>query len=253
MIPKRAFFIWVGDDPLPWLRQISVDSFRKQNPDWGVGVIRLTGTDDLMPAQQTDIARYEELTYRGGLYLDTDILFFKPVPDSVLDSDVAITIDKSAFNDGSGSDPRIARYPGFSNLAFLGASPDNPFFRHTLTVATDRFDSLTRDDVDVRRHNYQLFGTELLNRTFVDKDVEDIEAMFGVKIHNVPLDLVLPVRWYDAFKLFNGTRMNPPEEAIGYHWYGGCYDAKRYQQQLTRENCGRRRCLLTEVIQAVDV
>ena len=55
MIPKRAFFLWVGYGELPWLRKLSIGSFRKQNPDWNVQLIRVEPIASLLPAQNTDL------------------------------------------------------------------------------------------------------------------------------------------------------------------------------------------------------
>ena len=254
MIPKCAFFTWVGDEPLPWLRQLGVDSFKKQNPDWDVEVVRVPDRGDLLAAQSTDIFRYHRLATDGGLYLDTDVLFFRPVPDELLDADVSITVDRSAFNSDPGdptSNSRIEGYPGFNNLALLGAVPDNPFFRHMHEVAIARRAWLAQDDVDVKKLMYQVFGTELLNREFCGKTLADIEAQFGIHVYNIPLDAILPIRWYNAYKLFNGTKFDPPEDTIGVHWYGGSYDARRYQKQFTSDTVYRRPCYLTDVIDRV--
>ena len=63
------------------------------------------------------------MAVNGGVYFDTDVLFVKPVPDELLDCDVLVTIDKSAFGyEVSGMPPDMEQMPGFNNLAMLGCA-----------------------------------------------------------------------------------------------------------------------------------
>jgi len=247
VIPKRAFFLWVGKGPLPWLRQLGIDTFEKYNPDWTVDLIRIPIEAGLLAAQSTDIFRYSRLVDSGGLYLDTDIVFFKPVPDSILDADAAITIDRSPLKNVG---PQAGRAPGFTNLAFMGSVKGNGMFAFAYKSALERLDTMKGLDIDMKRTKglYQAFGTSMLDRLFMDKTQEDIEARFGIKIHNVPLETVLPVGWHETHKLFAGGKFDPPEKTIGVHWYGGCPDASRYCAQMTRETYLQRPCYLSSAI-----
>ena len=231
MIPRRAFFVWVGDEPLPWLRQLSIESFRKFNPDWRVELLRIPPRAALLPAQNTDLFRYDELANHGGVYFDTDVVFFEPFPDDLLDADVAVTMDRSPT---IGRCPRLSNHdvanrPGFTNLAVLGSTPSNGFFRHVYIEALRRGEWLSEDNVNTLTDDwYQLYGVALLDRTFWNKSKRDIEEQFHIKIANVPLDLVLPVRWFDVIKVYNDTAFVPPPGCIGVHWYGGSPEALRY-------------------------
>ena len=84
MIPKRAFFMWEGPGKLSWLRQLSIDTFMKHNPDWQVDLIRVPHKARLLSEQATDIFRYAELATNGGYYFDTDVVFYRPVPEEYL-------------------------------------------------------------------------------------------------------------------------------------------------------------------------
>ena len=249
MIPKRAFFLWVGKGPLPWLRQLGIDTFEKYNPDWTVDLIRVPIEAGLLAAQSTDIFRYHYLYEYGGLYLDTDIVFFRPVPEEILDAGAAITIDRAPIEAGK-SDPRNEHSPGFTNLAFLGSVKGNPLFKFAYSTALERLDTMKNMDIDMKRTKglYQAFGTAMLDKEFTGKTQEDIEVRFGTKIHNVPLETVLPVGWHETDRLFTGGKFDPPEKTIGVHWYGGCPDASRYCAQMTRETYLQRPCYLSSAI-----
>jgi len=253
VIPKRAFYTWVGPD-MNWLRRLSVDSFKKQNPDWVVDEIRPQRDEYMGVEQNTDIARYGELADNGGLYFDTDILFLAPVPDDFMEKDVGISIDKSAFGyEANQRDvhPSVELQPGFNNLALMYSSADSEFFHYVHQRALDRLEWLRDDNVSLRGELYQAFGTTLLNREFFGKTQPDIEARFGIEIDNIPLDVVLPIRWNKSYQLFNGTPFVVPDNTIGVHWYGGCVDAKRYCSQFALDTYKRRPCYLTDVIDEV--
>lgn len=116
---KVAHFYW-GGGPLSYLRYLTIKSFQKYNPDWevqlhvpvtGVMVQNTWGTGEqpepyfgedytnklehlfvvhdfenlgflnLIPeTYKSDFLRWHLLSTEGGLWLDMDILFFRPVP-----------------------------------------------------------------------------------------------------------------------------------------------------------------------------
>jgi hypothetical protein len=247
MIPKRAFFLWVGEGDLPWLRQVSIDSFRKHNPEWEVDLVRVPSRCEMVSAQATDIFRYNELATRGGLYLDTDIVFFRPVPEEMLEKDLAFTLDKGPLL--IGSNPQNEHLPGFTNLAFMGSSGNSEFFRYVYDAAQERAERFHERKVDLKDPGaYQLLGVNLLNGLFYRRTLEEIERQFNETIYNVPLDTVLPIPWYSTFKLFNGTLFEPNPGTIGVHWYGDCIEARRYCSQVTAENYERRPCYLSNAL-----
>lgn len=248
MIPKRAFFTWVGQENLPWLRQLSIDTFKKYNPEWKIDVIRIPPKAGLLSAQATDIFRYYELEERGGIYLDTDIIFFKPVPEEILDYDLAFTLDKSVLQNGGNAPPVESEWkPGFTNLAFLGSVTHQGFWKFVYDAAFSRMEELQHDRVKIGAL-YQCLGVVLLNRLFYGMDKKDIEKQFGARIFNVPLNLVLPIPWYNSHKIFNGSTFDPPDDCIGLHWFGGSVDAKMFQQRATLDSYDRFQYCISQVI-----
>jgi hypothetical protein len=92
MIPKRAFFFWSSPKPMSWLRSLSIQTFKKFNPDWEVTLFDKVPLNGMHPVHRSDLFRYEELAERGGVYFDTDIVFFRPVPESLLQHDAVISV-----------------------------------------------------------------------------------------------------------------------------------------------------------------
>lgn len=109
MIPKIAHFIWLGP-PLPDYLGECVESFRLRHPSWSIwwwdedSLSRAVTTNTRMFKQpdrwvndhsvyqlQSDVARLELLNAFGGVYVDCDFLWNKPV-DPHLAGSTAVTV-----------------------------------------------------------------------------------------------------------------------------------------------------------------
>jgi glycosyl transferase-like sugar-binding protein len=238
MIPRRAFCIWNGtEEDLPWLRRLGLETFRKYNPDVPVQVINISGSvGPIGPV--SDLRRYYELHKTGGLYFDTDIVFIRGVPDAVWESDLAITMDPSVSVTHWSVEPNPDQ-PGFVNIGFMGAAPRHPFFGYVLDQAQKRATTPSR--------GYQNLGVNLLSNIFWAKHEPQIIEEYGPFL-NVPLDMVLPIRWLDLHKLYNGTPFDPPDDCIGVHWYGASKQAIDYQQRMSLETLDCHPCYLQKAI-----
>ena len=127
LVPRRAFCVWTGaEESMPWLRRLSVETFRRYNPEWTVDVLEIETGRATQIGQRSDARRYRELAEHGGVYFDTDIVFFAPLPVEIQRSPLSITIDRSLM--GS---PRVLPdpdIPGFSSVALLASKAGSEFF-----------------------------------------------------------------------------------------------------------------------------
>lgn len=83
MIPKIAYFIWLGSE-LPAQGQQNIDRFKELHPDWEVRVYlnipaefpaeARKGLESLSPIKQSEVLRTWLLAEIGGFYLDCDML-----------------------------------------------------------------------------------------------------------------------------------------------------------------------------------
>lgn len=102
MIPKVIHYCWFGRGEMPTLTLKCIDSWKQYLPEYE---IMLWNEDnfDINSYQYTadayrerkyafvaDVCRLHALKEMGGLYLDTDVEFIRPLDDSFLD-DVAFT------------------------------------------------------------------------------------------------------------------------------------------------------------------
>lgn len=94
-IPRQAHFIWLGNDPLPPLYKRNIQEFESLNPNiptklwthWNIpempDIVKKKLESCPQPVQQTDVLRVWLLIHFGGMYLDSDTVFFRPLPDSI--------------------------------------------------------------------------------------------------------------------------------------------------------------------------
>lgn len=106
MIPKVIHYCWFGRGEMPELALKCIASWKKYLPDYEIKLWNEDNFDidsyqyssDAYKARKfafvADVCRLHVLKEFGGLYLDTDVEFIKPLPDKFLD-DVAFT----AFED----------------------------------------------------------------------------------------------------------------------------------------------------------
>lgn len=128
MIPRKIHYCWFGGKQLPDNIRRYMDSWRRFLPECEIkewnelnfDINRFDYTREAYFAKKyafvSDVARLVALVHEGGLYLDTDILFLKPLECSFW--------DKQAF-------------VGFEHESFVGtgvmaAEQNHPFFREFL-------------------------------------------------------------------------------------------------------------------------
>lgn len=95
MIPKIIHYCWFGGKPLSERVRCYMDSWKKYLPDfeikrWDESNFDVNAREYTREAYYagkyafvSDVARLEALTKEGGLYLDTDILIKKEVPEAM--------------------------------------------------------------------------------------------------------------------------------------------------------------------------
>ena len=233
MIPKRAAFYWSGP-PMSWLRQQSIDTFKRWNPDWEVTVLDGSNIPTLATGLRgevlkSDWARYRWLVDRGGFYFDTDFIFTAPIPDIWRAREVAL-----AMKDGTAH-----------GIAVLGGVPGSRFWSRVESACQFRANTGIAFD-------YQALGVKLLwTLQGVKTDLREVITGLGERFFEIPLHQVQPVGWAHVEFLWSNTNFPPPADLVGLHWYGGDRLSEEYERQIGPESHKTHPCLVTRTLEAV--
>lgn len=97
VIPKKIHYIWFGQNPKSEIVLKCIESWKRYFPDyeiieWNEHNYDITKNDYVREAYKaqkwafaSDYARFDIINRYGGIYLDTDVEFLKPLPDEMLD------------------------------------------------------------------------------------------------------------------------------------------------------------------------
>lgn len=155
-IPKRMFVFW-GTQHMPWVRYLTLQTFRVFHPQWEIVLYKKPVLDEYPPDSQighsywdrldelevvvkdidveaelgtklpctyitvlADIMRYIVLNKEGGLYCDTDLLFFRSLEDMV-------------WNKPENKDVKVFMLPPPYHHIILG-QPGGTFYNKVLEV-----------------------------------------------------------------------------------------------------------------------
>ena len=96
MIPHKIHYCWFGHNRKPKLINKCIESWRRYFPDWEIIEWNESNYDvnknqyiaeayrQKKWAFVVDYARFDILNNRGGIFLDTDVEFLKPIPQEFL-------------------------------------------------------------------------------------------------------------------------------------------------------------------------
>lgn len=255
MIPKVISFYW-GGGPLSYLQHLSVVSFKKHNPDWGVTLFMPKSTKLVGPTWDTNELIHP---YTGKDYLEetkelcnVEIVDFAefnlgdhihevPRGDFLMwymlyerggawaDIDILFIspIDKLLEQD---FDAMIC-WNDFPSVGFFVAKPKQRIYE----------DMHEEAKAVVQRgmsHAYQSTGAYVLSNRF--RNFEELQTAYNdLKILNLPMDIVYPyLPNSDIYEMFFGEIDKTTENTIGLHWYNGSFVSKEYNNnfELYRNN-----------------
>jgi hypothetical protein len=157
--------------------------------------------------QVADYIRIKMLYEHGGIWIDTDILFYKKLP-SYLWEIVA-------------SDGFVISYENTITTGFMGLPRGSTIAHQALASAQRKMMSNSFHE------NYQAFGPDLWKEIFLEYPDEVSQ------VHFLSEKLVYPILWKELDRFFfqQDTSIDF-DETIGVHWYGG----SKYARTFTNNN-----------------
>jgi hypothetical protein len=277
MIPRLMSFYWSG--PLSWLHFMTLETFRRWNPDWEMrvysaprtctrdacsatkcGACQYDGEDysdqidllsivrrawspprlGLVPAQACDLCEWHLLSQDGGFYSDMDILWLR-------------SLDPLRERLG-GAGAAFCLEGGMMAVGFMAAGRNSTLFR-------DVYELCLRGS---SRQEYQQYGSSAFYRMFREsrtkRDVgpgayviERLRERYRDDVIVVlPDETVYPYDWREVSRIFE-RRETVSAESYGLHWFGGHPIARRWNRELRNDNWFRYESTLTDCLSRVTM
>lgn len=164
-----------------------------------------------------DLMQWRVLNDVGGVFSDTDILYFKPMDfEKIKNIDIGLV----SFN----GNPK----PGYIPTSFVIGRP-NQFFSVLCEKAKD-----------IDYSDWEAAGTSLIHRVFGDfNSVKD--AFPDKNVQRIDSKLFFPFSETDYpfvqyFSLMFFENIPMPEQSIGIHWYGSSRISQFFNNSINSEN-----------------
>lgn len=246
-IPQRLLLYWGHNQPLSWLRYMTVESFVRLNPDWKVWVFhplkpvvdepwltpehessKWDGKDHfadllLLPNVQVLPVDWEAYPMCRGLRSEvhrSDFLRYSllhHVGGVWSDFDILWFRPMSCFHPSHDCPEQLTsavcwmrtRKLVHHSIGFLMGSENSPFWGGVLSALLQEMKA-GRDAV-----HYQQLGRSFLDAKF------PWESSLLPDVGNLPSPLVYPVLSSDIEQAMEGRFFSPPADSIGFHWFAG--------------------------------
>lgn len=252
-------FFW-GDQPMSWMRYMSLYSFRLLNPEWDIHLWQCStpvrGKYWTCPNQQ-DFFRYSGDDYRSFLP-ELDVRFHAwshwrinelgPSHLSNLfkwqlmageggwyaDLDILWVRPMSHYLSriDAGYNMAICYRLGYFSIGLLASTGGMAFFRRVLESAEN-----------ATREVYQSAGVMAIYNAlgcqpFQGSDhIKKIKQQHtGASILNFPMDLIYPWRCTEMADVFCRRHKHIPGKTIGIHWYAGAEISQQYNRCMNHNN-----------------
>jgi hypothetical protein len=242
-IPKNIHLYWGRNKPLSFMRYMTYHSLRQLNKDWNIFVwtpskinyeqpwltqeqkantysgsdwihaiktiqVDMEGvgiSDSLPEVQKSDLFRYYILNSMGGIWVDFDILFVKPIE--------AMNINSSKNNDHQFYTSRWQNNIGrakYTAIGFMMCPQSSKMARKIFRNAI----------LTVDRKKYQSAG-----RKAIDPLLRQSNNF------NIPFKIVYPFDCNNIGIIYS-ENFELAKETIGIHWYGGFDESSRFEMMI---------------------
>lgn len=179
-------------------------------------------SNDLPEVTKSDIIRLHLLHTIGGLWSDSDILYFRPL------SYVIHQTDHQAYfcyrRGGPTQEDILQNGPKYHSIGFLAGAPGNKYFKKL-------FETIPQP---INMDNYQACGSPFYKTVVADPEFAADPFLF-----NFDINTVYPTR--AAYNIFSDPASRFMKEVVGnpitvgIHWYCGAPISGEYQNLVTEQ------------------
>ena len=188
---------------LPNTRVIEIDF-----DSWGIG--------NIPEVYRSDLLRLKMLEAEGGIWVDMDILFFRPMTDCWIN-----------MPEYSETDTIISYHPtrNHYSIGFLGSSKSNLFYKHLYDAGKKRI---------TQSGDYQWLGIMLWHGCF--QTPADILKMYPqLKIIDIQMNLVYSLDSEQIKEIYQLTTPLTDPKTIGLHFYAGHWRGPWAEKDITED------------------
>jgi hypothetical protein len=176
-------------------------------------------SNDLSEVTKSDIIRLHLLSTVGGLWSDSDIVYFRPLSNTFDQTD-----HQAYFCYRKGGPTQDGPDPKYHSIGFLAGSPGNRYFRKLFEGIPQPFDM----------NNYQAVGSPYYKTMIADPEFAADPLLMNIDVNTVyPTRAAHNICVDPAGRFMQEVVGNPV--TIGLHWYCGAPSAGKHQNQVTEE------------------
>jgi len=174
-------------------------------------------SNDLPEVTKSDIIRLHLLHTLGGLWSDSDIIYFRPLSHVFPQTD-----HQAYFCYRKGGPTQHGTDPKYHSIGFLAGAPGNRYFRQL-------FQNIPQP---INMTNYQACGSPYYKTVVADPEFESDPLLFNLDINTVyPTRAAHNIFTDPAGRFMQEVVKNPV--CVGIHWYCGAPNSGKYQNWVT--------------------
>jgi len=266
MIPKIMHFYWEGL-ALPWMRYMSLFSFRVWNPEWKI-ILHIGQNDcdrncgfvfdksvdyfDKVKSLDIEIKDWAITANHNKKYRDKlrSIVNQKPIPAQKSDiftwdvlstdggfySDMDIIFIKpmeSFYKKICNYDNLVSFFDGYVSIGFLASGPQSKLYDYLLKNVSKQFNVKEPECV----------GGPLFSKLF-NHSLESLCSKFPVT-YNIPKHIVYPFTYLEYSDIYSPLVVDFDVDVVGVHWFGGGPASIEYSEYFTEDNFMDILCVFT--------
>lgn len=193
-------------------------------------------SNDLPEVTKSDIIRLHLLHTIGGLWSDSDILYFRPLGHVLPQTDHTAYF---CYRRGGPTQEDIPRNgPKYHSIGFLAGAPGNKYFKRL-------FETIPQP---INMDNYQACGSPFYKTVVADPELAADPFLFNFDVNTVYPSRAVPGMYHGAeyySTLIQGC-------TIGWHWYCGHPEAGELQNTMTERTCQQYDNIMSWIIHRVN-
>jgi hypothetical protein len=175
-------------------------------------------TDEVTETFKADYMRLLTMSQAGGIWIDSDILFWKP-------------LEASYFNKPGSADTCNVLHITIGDAVYhstglVMASKERSIWKKAIELVS----------VSYYQHNTQSIASGLLNKISVN--IADISYAYGAAI-NISDEYIYPLNVTRFDDIFDNSVQPGTWQTIGLHWYGGAEKARQYVHGMSPDTWRR--------------